>query len=1056
LWNEATPINGSGETIAIAGRSNIFLSDIATFRGTWDLPPNSPAVIIPPIGSDPGTGNSDDLAENTLDVEWAGAVAPEASVVLVTSAPVGSTGGEFVSAIYIVESMTPTPSIMSYSYGECELGLGSSGNSAYNTLWSTAASEGIAVFVASGDSGSAMCDGGNAAPYFAVYGLMVNGDASSPYDTAVGGTDLNWYSNPSKYWSSSNNSTTGANALGYIPEVPWNQTCINPIFVAAQNAAIGKNYSAPEICYDIANGIITSSTEEAFLMSLVNAAGGGGGASNCTRTATTGSGTLCSGGYGKPSWQTGVTGIPADNARDLPDVSFFASFEMLGSAYLIYVNSGWLEVGGTSVASPAMAGVMALINQKAGAPQGNPNTELYALAGKQTYSGCSAESVTTSSSCYFNDIDTGTNAVPCDFTTGINCIDNYNGYGELAGWSAGAGYDLATGLGSLNVANVVNAWSPTTMLKPTVAVTTPAIGRITPVESLAVTVTVSGGTGNPTPTGSVTLTSGSYSSAATTLSGGTATITIPAGSLPVGTDTLIASYTPDSASSSTYWSAMGSTSVGVITPGSHSTTVEITLSASSIPVSASLSVQVIVPGFLLLSGYQCPTGAVELTSGSYSSGWQAIGNCKLLVGSWSIFTVPPYSLSVGTDTLTVSYSGDPTFASCSGGASETVTGLPPTITVTPSSSSVTTAQSLSVAATVSGGTGNPTPTGTVTLTSGSYSSGAQTLSNGSYTFTVPAGSLSVGTDTLTVSYGGDTNYAAGTGTASVTVTALPTPTVTVTPAVSTLSAGTSLSVTAKVTGSGATPTGTVTLTSGSYSSGAQALASGSYTFTIPANSLSVGTDTLTVSYSGDTNYAAGTGTATVTVTPSYSLTATTPAAVAPGGTGSSTVTVSSTSGYAGTVTLTCALTSSPTGATDLPTCSTSGSSTVTLSSSTTSGTVTFTVSTTAASSSQLVWPKLGKGKEWGWGGAAAGWLLALLVFFGIPARRRRWQLLLAFLVVMAALGGLAGCGGGGGGASSPPPSVPGTTAGQYTFTVTGTGNPALTPTPTTTFILTVS
>ena len=512
LWNQG--IDGTGQTIAIAGKSNIYLNDIATFRSAFGLPANAPTIII--TNSDPGTGNSDDLGENTLDVEWAGAVAKGADIDLVTSCgtssnnPCGAsatTDGGWLSAIYIVETMTPTPNIMSYSYGLCELGLGSSGNSAFNSLWQAAASEGIAVFVATGDSGSAMCDAGNKAPYFAEYGLMVNGAASTPYDTAVGGTDLNWTSNPSAYWSSTNNSTTQASALGYVPEVPWNQSCINPIFDIEVNNAIGENFSASAICYDIANAEITSSNDEAALQSLVNAAGAGGGNSNCAVTETNSNGTSCVSGYGKPSWQTGVTGIPADGARDIPDVSFFASDSMLGSAYLICLDSASgecnaVEVGGTSASSPAMAGVMALINQKAGAPQGNPNTELYTLAGEQSYSSCSAENVPlnpSATSCNFNDIDTGTNAVPCNFTSGMNCIDNYEGFGELAGWSATPGYDLATGLGSLNVANVVNSWPSVTpnfsLSAPGLSFGSQPLSTTSPAQAETVTNT---GTGNLT------------------------------------------------------------------------------------------------------------------------------------------------------------------------------------------------------------------------------------------------------------------------------------------------------------------------------------------------------------------------------------------------------------------------------------------------------------------------------------------------------------------------------------------------------------------------------
>ncbi len=70
--------------------------------------------------------------------------------------------------------------------------------------------------------------------------------------------------------------------------------------------------------------------------------------------------------------------------------------------------------------------------------------------------------------------------------------------------------------------------------------------------------------GKATPTGSVVLTSGSYSSASATLASGKATINIPAGSLAVGKDTLTVTYTPDTASSSEYSSATGSATVTVM------------------------------------------------------------------------------------------------------------------------------------------------------------------------------------------------------------------------------------------------------------------------------------------------------------------------------------------------------------------------------------------------------------------------------------------------------------------------------------------------------------
>jgi len=277
--------------------------------------------------------------------------------------------------------------------------------------------------------------------------------------------------------------------------------------------------------------------------------------------------------------------------------------------------------------------------------------------------------------------------------------------------------------------------------------------------------------------------------------------------------------------------------------------------------------------------------------------------------------------------------------------------------------------------------------------------------------------------------------------------------VTVSPAQTTLSLNTALNVTATVTGTGVAPTGTVTLSGGGYTSPAGTLSGGSYTVTIPANSLNAGTDTLLVSYSGDTNYASTTKTITVRVSvPTFTLAATTADAIASGSSATSTVTVTGVSGYAGTVMLTCSLTSAPSGATDMPTCS-GDSSTVTLSSGTTTGMTTFTVSTSVATTAQV---RPGFGKSSGWFGANGGAVLAFLMCLGIPARRRSWRSMLGILVVMVALGSLTGCGGMVvRGSSSTSTGNPGTIAGSYTFTVTGTGTPLVSPTPTTAFILTV-
>ena len=937
-WNAG--IDGTGQTIAIAGTSDIEVgqtggngnNDIATFRNYFDLPTNNSWNTPKRISgnSQPLTVCSSstnllcsqgDLIENTLDVEWSGSVAKNAQIILVASYPASASDDNlYDSESYIVNNLTAR--IMNVSYGECELEEGTGGNVQYYNLWQTAASEGIAVFVASGDSGSASCDqGGDASlgvPYPALDGLSVSGLASTPFNTAVGGTDFNWCSltsttecTPAPYWSSSNTvppggSNASLSALGYVPEVPWNDTCASPLALGLLENFFSGTYSVTD-AESGCNAIVVYAQQldnptYGVYLDLVDTVGGSGGASGCVvgnpvYNAITGETTGCTAGststgtstnpdtgaaqtsinlynngWIKPSWQTGVTGIPGDGVRDIPDVSFFASDGFLsGSAYLICVSDVAAcsyssknepvaqEVGGTSVATPAMAGVMALINQKTGASQGNPNAELYKLASSQTYSSCSSErgngAPLTSSSCLFNDIDKGTNAMACDYSAYVNtpspnCSTIHSGdyVGILPGYSAVMGYDLATGLGSLNVANVVNAWPKTVGNAADTVTVSPSPSSINSSNSLGVTVTVaSSPAGGSAPTGNVTLTaSGSSFSATGALSG----------------------------------------------------------------------------------------------SGSFA------------------FTIPGGTLAVGTDTLTASYAGDTTYAPASGTATEVVTGiiLPiPSVTVNASPTSLESSQTVSVTGTVSGSAG--AATGNVTLTAGSYTS-TIALTAGAFSFTVPANSLSGSAsglvNPLVVAYGGSTVYQSATGSANVTVTL------------------------------------------------------STFTLSVPTTAISP-------------------------------TAATTTTGIAPGTSATATVTVAAVAGYTGTVTLTCQLLSTTATGGDGATCSGGGAgSPITLGS---SGTVVFTVGTTTPVAS-LAYPQIhGNGRGWLGGGA----LLALLVFFGIPAQRRAWRQMLSVLALVAILGGLASCGGGGssggggGGGGGGGSSDPGTTAGTYTFTVVATG-----------------
>ncbi len=466
LWNAG--ITGAGQTIAIAGRSDVSLSDVQTFRSSFGLPVNNPVFIV--NGADPGVPSAGDKVENTLDVEWSGAVAKNATIKFVTTKSTTTSDGASASAIYIINNNVAK--VMSFSYGNCELAYGTAGNAANNSLWQQAAAQGITAFVASGDQGSAACDGGGTAPYGAGKGLAVSGASTTPYNVAVGGTDFNWGNLSKTYWKTGAANTT--TALGYIPEVPWNGTCASTS-VDQLYGFTAAGYDTEQACQYMLNNN--------FDTGFLTVAGGTGGVSKCTTPSGTTPQT-CAGGYAKPSWQVG-TGVPADGKRDVPDVSLFAASGALNDAYAIcdsasvpcnYTNTNDAlsqAVGGTSVASPAMAGIMALVNQKMGSAQGNANVAFYKLAAKDNRGTCNAVSVAAGNACNFYDITTDNNAVPCVPGT-LNCVVKHSGdtVGILSGYASTAGYDLATGLGSVNAANLVNNWaSVVTTTAPAVTLT---------------------------------------------------------------------------------------------------------------------------------------------------------------------------------------------------------------------------------------------------------------------------------------------------------------------------------------------------------------------------------------------------------------------------------------------------------------------------------------------------------------------------------------------------------------------------------------------------------
>ena len=439
LWKDG--IDGTGQSVAIVAASNIDIQDPRNFRKLFGLPAKDPAIIV--NGRDPGITGNNPLPitiEAVLDVEWVSAVAPGATVDLVVSASTNSTSGFDLSAGYAVNNnLAP---ILSASYGICEAEFTTSLAQFYSSLWQQAAAQGITVLVATGDSGPACEDNPRAtAPSPARRGFVLSGTAATQYNVAVGGTDFNDFNNSAEYWNPRNDPSTQASAKGYIPETTWNDSCTN----AALNPS--ALFSAEANC----NNPVQSK--------YVRPVGSAGGSSRI---------------YLKPSWQSGP-GVPDDGRRDVPDVSLFAGSELTGDFFL-YCDadleaqfpgancdtsagqpSQFLGNFGVSISVQAFGGLMALVDQYTNSRQGNANAVFYQLAAQQSGVGCNASSA-FSSACIFHDVTAGTIAMPCAKNSpDCNTTNSADAYGVLSGYDAGPGYDLATGLGSVDAFNLVTA-----------------------------------------------------------------------------------------------------------------------------------------------------------------------------------------------------------------------------------------------------------------------------------------------------------------------------------------------------------------------------------------------------------------------------------------------------------------------------------------------------------------------------------------------------------------------------------------------------------------------
>ena len=355
---------------------------------------------------------------------------------------------------------------------------------------------------------------------------------------------------------------------------------------------------------------------------------------------------------------------------------------------------------------------------------------------------------------------------------------NSNGVATYTATRLPVGKDSITASygGDLNYSPVTSSTvvvSVDELTTPSITVT-PSSTSITTTQPLIVSVAVSGGSGNPTPTGSVILSSGSYTSAPVSVAASISTINIPAGVLAVGTDILTVSYTPDTASLPIYNIASGSSQVAVSLATQVTPVLTVTPSATSITTAQALTLTIAVSGG---GGNPTPTGSVTLSVGN-----NVFASAYLVAGS-VIMNIPAGTLPLGSDTLNVSYApnlaSSSIYLSASGDAVVMVT-IPvkttPAVTITLSSQSITVAQPLTVIVNVNGGAGSPQPTGSLTLSSGSYSSTLTTFISSSATIIIPAGSLAAGSDIINGAFAPDSTssviYNPSSNSATVAVAAL--------------------------------------------------------------------------------------------------------------------------------------------------------------------------------------------------------------------------------------------------------------------------------------------
>jgi hypothetical protein len=826
LLKAPTPINGAGQTLAVIEPTDINKTDVATFRSQFGLPayPSAPNSTrggvdwmfgISGYCSDPGVVSGDAQGEASLDVEWIGATAPAAIIDFAACANTSTTSGVDLAGTYVVNSLAKSVSAISVSYGVCEQQLvtnttGFQTNGYYKALWQQAVAEGQTVVVSSGDTGDDTCDRGDASG-IGETGISVNGLSSTPYNVSAGGTDfsdvyLNGGRVPTPYWNT-NDTSPYKSALSYVPEMSWNNTCGSIV------AAVAFSETAIELCNISGIGVTLD--------------GGGGGISTIYALPTWQSayGVGLSTNFTSKSFRNlpDVSLFASDGAFWNHLLVYCDSGSGNPCDYAVGSDAAAMSAGGTSFVAPMLTGIIGLINQAH--PSGNPaqrtrqgqaNYTFYALAIKEFGTTAAANTSTTTPSVYTCEsnplaISTYSSVAPncifhevyrtpvagqstCVGANNTSCIVDDNVQpcvggsthclltppGDLIGllsaststfeaaFPQSAGYNAATGLGTVNIANLVNEWK--TVITPFPSTTTlsasPTSISVVGTTTLSATVTATGRGSLAPPLGTVAFYAGTTcsgtplgTSALIPASGhATASLSGVKGSQigGVGTKSVVACFSGDGANDAV---STGTTSITV--SKAPSTT---TLTSSKNPSAAGQAVT--FTATIGPAGPPVPTGTVAFTSnGTTISGCSAV-----TVTASRTAACATTSLKAGTDTIKASYSGNSNYAGSSGAVTQTVNKVVSTTTVVSNKNPSTVGQSVTFTATI-GPAGPPVPTGTVAFTSnGTTISGcsAATVTT-SRIAACGTTSLKAGTDTIKASYSGNSNYAGSAATLSQTV-----------------------------------------------------------------------------------------------------------------------------------------------------------------------------------------------------------------------------------------------------------------------------------------------